>query len=326
MGVISAPGIYPHIDDSEYHRDPCPEPSLSSSIGKLLVTATPRHAWQQHPRLNTAHKPRNTADFDFGKVVHATLLGTGGAFKVLAFDSFRTDAARKARDACYAANITPMLAKDYEPVADIAEAVRIQLNYSEDASRAFLPGAGKAEVTIAWREQPDPKLPTVWCRARPDWLSDDGIMFDLKTTADNAGPEDWGRSAMFVYGYDFQAEFYRRGLRAITGREHPFLFIAVEKSPPYGIAVHGLTGEAQDAAAQDVDEAIRKWQWCTAKNVWPGYSSKTYYNEPPVWRSRLAEDRKMAGPITQAAMARSLLFQAPPDFDPKLLPIQLAAE
>src|SRR5258708_2254328 len=50
-GRITAPGIY-DLDDDDYHQDPAPEPSLSSSIVKLLDQQTPAHAYAAHPRLN----------------------------------------------------------------------------------------------------------------------------------------------------------------------------------------------------------------------------------------------------------------------------------
>ena len=46
------------IPPREYHADPCPAPSLSRSIAKLLVERSPAHAYAAHPRLGG---PRNRA-------------------------------------------------------------------------------------------------------------------------------------------------------------------------------------------------------------------------------------------------------------------------
>ena len=39
------------MPEADYHKDPSPTPSLSSSIAKLLVNESPYHAYRQHPRL-----------------------------------------------------------------------------------------------------------------------------------------------------------------------------------------------------------------------------------------------------------------------------------
>ena len=54
---ISEPGVYSLPDDA-YHADPCPGPSLSSSVAKLMLDRSPLHAWHAHPRLNPNFEPR----------------------------------------------------------------------------------------------------------------------------------------------------------------------------------------------------------------------------------------------------------------------------
>ena len=53
--MITAPGIYRDIDALEYHSDPCPAPSLSSTIAKKLVSASAMHAFCEHPKLGGAN-------------------------------------------------------------------------------------------------------------------------------------------------------------------------------------------------------------------------------------------------------------------------------
>lgn len=40
------------LPSAEYHADPAPEPSLSATLAKLLISRSPRHAWMASPRLN----------------------------------------------------------------------------------------------------------------------------------------------------------------------------------------------------------------------------------------------------------------------------------
>jgi hypothetical protein len=52
------------ISAADYFSDKLsPVPSLNSSIAKLLITRSPKHAWMQHPRLNPNYKPEVKEDF-----------------------------------------------------------------------------------------------------------------------------------------------------------------------------------------------------------------------------------------------------------------------
>ena len=76
------------------------------------------------------------------------------------------------------------------------------------------------------------------CKCRTDALTEIGenlIITDLKTT-DCAETEAFMRAAI-KYGYDFQAAMYSEGVKANTGREPLFVFIAIEKKPPYAINI-----------------------------------------------------------------------------------------
>ena len=70
--MITKPGVY-DLPMAEYHADPCPEPSLSSSIIRLLCSASPLHAWTAHPRLNAAYVAEESDRFDVGTAAHALL-------------------------------------------------------------------------------------------------------------------------------------------------------------------------------------------------------------------------------------------------------------
>ena len=54
--------IHTDISAEAYHADPAPEPSLSSSVAKILVNLSPAHARIAHPRLNPDYRPRSRAE------------------------------------------------------------------------------------------------------------------------------------------------------------------------------------------------------------------------------------------------------------------------
>src|SRR5262245_291549 len=154
------PGVY-DLSSEDYHRDPCPEPSLSSSIAKLLVNSTPLHAWTAHPRLNPDFIRDEAEKFDIGKACHSLILHNVQSFEIIDAEDWRTKEARAKRDAARNAGKIPLLTEQWVRVAAMAHAARIQLNRHREASDAFTNGT--PEQTLIWREGP------TWCRSRLDW-------------------------------------------------------------------------------------------------------------------------------------------------------------
>lgn len=63
-----------------------------------------------------------------------------------------------------------------------------------------------------------------------------GAIVDLKTT-DCASLGEFRRSVL-NYGYHISAAFYHDLITAITGESLPFVHVAIEKEPPYGVAFY----------------------------------------------------------------------------------------
>jgi len=159
--TIDKPGIY-DISADAYHADPVIEPSLSSSIAHVLLSSSPSHAWQEHPRLNPAFEAEDEPKFDLGTAAHGLILQGDSGVTVIEADDWRTKAAREARDAARAAGKTPLLAKHWDDVEQMADAVERQLDAFRDPPRPL--SDGLPERTLVWREG------SIWCRVRLDWL------------------------------------------------------------------------------------------------------------------------------------------------------------
>lgn len=297
---ISEPGVY-DLSESDYHADPVVAPSLSASIAKVLLGKSPRHAWYAHPRLNPAKAEDNRAMFDLGKAAHALVLGEERQFAIIDADDWRTKAAKEARDAAYAAGKTPLLAEQWGRVAAMADASRAQLAAHADARHAFT--NGKPDATLVWQEG------ETWCRCRLDWLPNRGrIFYDLKST-ESANPETWSRQ-LYALGYDIQAAFYRRAIRAVLGIEDPaFEFVVQEVQPPYALSVIGLPPGAVDMADRKVDAALDLWRWCLSNDKWPGYPARTCYAEIPAWAEAQWLDREARDNLTREAGDQALFQQ-----------------
>jgi hypothetical protein len=292
--TIDKPGIY-ELPAAAYHADPCPAPSLSSSIAKQLCLASPVHAWQAHPRLNPAAEHENGEHFDIGTAAHALLLEGTSTVSVIAARDYRTKAAQEARDAAYAAGRTPILEAKWADVQAMVASARVQLAAHKDGGAEMFTN-GKPEQTLIWQEG------DVWCRARLDWLRT-GAIDDYKTTPyGSANPDSWTRS-MFSMGADIQVAFYLRGLRALAqtdvvldaviGADATFRFCVQEPYPPYALSVVGLGPDALTLAEKKVLYAIERWQVCLEAGEWPGYPRRTCYASLPAWQESWWLEREM---------------------------------
>lgn len=307
--VICEPGAY-DLSDAKYRADPCPEPSLSSSVAKLLLARSPRHAWCAHPRLNPDFQPKADDKFDLGSAAHDMLLRGGDAIRVIDAPDWTSKPARTAREEARQAGLVPMLAPHYERVTAMVRAAREQLANHPDAAGAFTNGL--PEITLIWRE----KSAGIWCRAKLDWQPNKGKVFDdYKTTSASAWPGAWSRTA-FGIGADIQAAFYRRGIRAVLGIANPtFRFVVQEAEPPYALSVMEFGAEAMELADRKVEEAIRLWATCLKSGSWPGYPARVASIDLPAWQASQFAEREYVNQTAIDAgpeMHRFLLdWQAP---------------
>jgi len=275
---VITPGIH-DLDEATYHGDPCPEPSLSSSIGKVLIGRSPRHAWCKHPRLNPQPTPTGEPKFDLGSAFHRLMLGKGADIAEVPYGDWRTNAAKEARDAARAEGRIPMLTYQLAETMAMVETVWPQIRAHRDANKAF--AAGLAERTLVWREDNG-----IWCRAMLDWMPESGTLYpDLKSTEGSASPDSWGRRTMFDIGCDFQDAFYRRGLRKLGICDEPFLlFVVAELDHPYMIATHRVAPASAAMADRKVEAAVQLWGKCLERNRWPGYQAETAWHDVPPWK------------------------------------------
>ena len=296
------PGIHTMTADT-YHADPCPAPSLSASIAHILLADSPLHAWWNHPRLNPAYGREDDAKFDLGTAAHAYLLeGTSNVVIIEASD-FRTKAAQEARDAARAAGKVPLLAEKWADVQAMAEAARRQLAEHEDPPIPLANGA--PEQTLIWKEG------DLWCRARLDWLHEDRpTIDDYKTTGGSANPDAWTRGPLFSNGFDVQAAFYLRWLKAVCGIGATFRFVVQENFKPYALSVIGLAPSALELAERKVTAAIEAWRYCLSANRWPGFPTHTCWADAPPWEeARWLEREYRSQPAPAVDDGRDLASQ-----------------
>lgn len=292
------PGMHADIPEDRYHADDLlPAPTLSSSLARVILDRSPLHAWYAHPRLNPDFEPAPaSAALDLGACAHAMLLGRGQPIVIIDAENFRTKAAQQARDQARAEGKIPMLPHDHDRALEMAAAVREQLAKIPGCERTLVDGA--PEQTLVWGEAGD-----VWCRARLDWMemSPGLIVTDLKSTGQSANPFGLGRKIADM-GYDVQAAFYRRGLKALGledgRRPATFRFAFFEDEPPYALSVCELDAMSMDWAHRKVERAIAAWRMSMQSGRWSGYPPMIARLELPAWSLAQAAEAEISAEQT----------------------------
>jgi exodeoxyribonuclease VIII len=129
------------------------------------------------------------------------------------------------------------------------------------------------------------ELDGVRVKCRPDgWVENRGIILDLKST-DDASPDAFSRTAA-RFRYHVQDAFYRNVLGSVIGTEAEsiaFVFIAVEKTPPFGVALYCLDELSALQGWVEAREDMRRYRSAVALGKWFGYSQKIESLSLPRW-------------------------------------------
>lgn len=276
--VVTDPGIY-DIPAADYHRDPVPAGSLSSTgARRLLPPSCPAkfHYEREHGR------PERRI-YDLGHAAHREVLGDGEIIVIVEAFDYKTKAAQAQRDAAYAAGRAPILRREHEEtVLPMAAALRAH----PIAGRLFAPSAGRAEPSLFWWDGTGEQA--VMRRSRPDWLPNvvPGrrlIVPEYKTTS-SAGADDL-ENTIGRLGYYMQAAWNLDAVETLLDPDRPpaFVFVFQEKDPPYVVTVAQLTVTALQLGRERNRRALDVYRRCRATGRWPGYSEKVLDLGVPGW-------------------------------------------
>ena len=145
--------------------------------------------------------------------------------------------------------------------AAMAESVR-----TNELCRKLLDG--EREVPVFWKDE----LTGEDCKCRFDVrkkMGDKTLIIDVKTT-ENAETDAFIRSAI-KYGYDFQSAMYSEGEEKNTGEKPIFVFIAVEKKPPYAINILQADELFLKRGYDIYRNLLGTYHYCKTTNNWYGY-------------------------------------------------------
>lgn len=82
------------------------------------------------------------------------------------------------------------------------------------------------------------------------------------------------------YGYDLQAAWYTHMAHLITGETHRFVWLFVEDSEPFDIAVYEASQDMIDLGAQKWMQVLSQYQQCQKYDIWQGYTPFLEVIEP----------------------------------------------
>lgn len=152
MDWPSEPVLLEGLSAAEYHADRLGDvPSLSRSIAHTLITASPKHAAAEHPRLIGTAVRKSSKAMDLGSLVHCLLLGGEEQIVIVHHGDFRTNAAKAVRDDAYARGLTPILEPDLEEGLAAVEILKPEICRAVDEVRVREGGVS----TNVW-------MPTRW--------------------------------------------------------------------------------------------------------------------------------------------------------------------
>lgn len=272
--MIPEPGIYHNIPFEEYIR----WEAASNTILGIIENQSPAHA-----QAFMATPPKSSEALDFGQALHTFNL------EVMSFDEKyivapnfdRRTKKGKAASAKFDEDNKgkKRLEQDaYDTILAMAASIE-----THHFAKRFMWG-GKPELSIVWRD----KATGVLCKARLDYYHQDGVIADLKSTRD-ASVAAFSK-AIYNYGYHRQAAFYSAGWEALEDEEPEFIFIAVEKTRPYGVATYIACEDVIIAGRFSYKQALKTYAECYKSGLWPSYPQEISEIHLPAW----AYDPRMA--------------------------------
>jgi hypothetical protein len=259
-----APGIYPHLENEDYHRNPDCAALSKGGIDRLLTS--PAHYYLQA----VGQQAPPTKEMVFGSAFHSLML------QPEQFDSdveVKASVAVKARNEAAEAGVALITEVELEHLMRMSEAL-----FKFKTAANILEGAQR-ETSIFWQDDDF----DIFCKCRPDILRPElGLVADLKTTK-SANPKDFSK-ACANFNYDTQAAHYLDGtiIALERGFQH-FIFIVVEKTPPYAVAAYRANDYMLANGAAKVSAAKRIFKRCARSANWQAYPDKIVDISLPGW-------------------------------------------
>jgi len=288
-GLMLPVGINAGIDANQYHRTL----GLTKS-GLMALYKSPAHFWNW---MNSPPEPSTPA------------MGVGTATHTLVFEPKKwnddiivvpDDAPKKPTAAQLRAEEPSQKAKEsidwwngfYEKAKGRTIITTEQETHAQEMANAVLENedcipylthpSRQVELSITGIEKVNGL--DIACKMRCDLLTMDGtVMVDLKTTADSA--QEPFSSKFFNLGYWMQAAHYIKTAQLAGVPVERFIFIAVESTPPYCVALYELDMVSLQKAFLIREKLLKILANCIATGKYPPHSKGIKKLTMPHWLS-----------------------------------------
>jgi exodeoxyribonuclease VIII len=206
------------------------------------------------------NKPEPTAAMQLGSAIHSAILTPLEFTKnyVVAPDiDKRTKAGKEAWAKFVEENTKTIITyKDKQMIKEL------YYSFYSDSYIKKLFSKGEPEQIVCFYDE----ISKLKCKSMIDYLRNDGIIIDLKTTTDASN--NFSHS-INRYKYHKQAAFYMDAVGA-----NRFFIVAVEKTRPYALNVFELSKETIQEGRELYRDELNMMSQCMEKDYWPSYGHK----------------------------------------------------
>lgn len=260
---IASQGVY-DLPLASYLGQCCEGWSFSSSDAVVVAGLEPMTL--AHVRASWTKERKRVRNVDFGSCVHALALEPFRAHSMVALidaDDYRTKAAQAAAEDAMNAGKIPMLAEDYDRARSVADRL---VNHPRISK--WLKSGVVEQSCIAADE-----LPGVFWKARPDLLTHDRVLLDIKTVA--KASDRFIRNRIADGGWYIQSPWYCDIIRRLDGEmPQAFYWVCIEQNEPHSIRIIEPPSTTMDAGGRAMDKARGLFREAVRSGAWPAYEDK----------------------------------------------------
>lgn len=254
-----------------------------NASGLKMLAVSPAH---YKASLEESNK-KVSKDLRLGTIIHDFILEPEKARKKYftlpkipndILESAKNHKLTKVYKAWYAEQLSENVGKELLTEEDDAVVKGILASIAGNSTaNSLIKNLDATEATVQWQDARG-----FDCKARFDGYSSElKTIFDLKS-ARSAEKSEFSKS-IFNFGYYIQAAFYFRAAAAAELDMQHFVFLAVEKEPPYAVAVYRLDTEAVELGKKHVNNLLNVYDYCLSTNRWPSFADKIQDIGMPSW-------------------------------------------
>ncbi len=286
-----APGIHAGVSFEKYKKWAAVNNSLLSKIAR-----TPRHCLEALRAMNDGDEEETTEAKVFGGQFHAALLEPERFWDnvIHAPTNPKTGGSYGLETKAYAEALAATPPEKFLVRIEDQDRIREMVDSVMDCPKAaaLIRAPGQVEVAAVW-DQPIDDRGTIRCKCRVDKFVAGEFRLEVKTTK-NASPAAFGADA-YRYGYHRAATFYDAGFRAASGANSEGVILAIEKEPPFAVALYRMSEEAVAVGRGEVREMLHQFVDCVISGRWPAYGGDVMDLELPAWCYARFNDGEFGG-------------------------------